>query len=344
MQGPVLQAFAYDEAHPYASGQHRGIDIGADAAGEAVVAPAAGTVTFAGTVPTSGKSVTIETADGYSVTLTHLGSILVGKGAAVVERDTIGTIGPSGTAEVEGPYVHLGIRRASDPNGYVDPLGFLPSISTGSATESDSAGSQPSSSGSSSAASGSAPTASTTASPASGPASSEPASQPSSTTRASTGSHARTGRSNQVRDRVRAPLSDARPSRSSRRSEAQPAEEASARTVRPTAARGRAGGQPTRSLRRPVVETAAPVEPTGLDAGHETRSDASDTLLSPSRLAPTAFLPLVLNGAAAIVAIVAAFAAARGRRRRRGACTTAAAPVLHLPRRETERQQMSRAA
>ena len=81
MQGPVLQPFAYDEAHPYAAGQHRGIDIGAAGAGETVVAPAAGTVSFAGTVPTSGKSVTIETADGYSVTLTHLGSIRVANGA-----------------------------------------------------------------------------------------------------------------------------------------------------------------------------------------------------------------------------------------------------------------------
>ena len=29
VQGPVLAPFSYDEAHPYASGQHRGIDIGA---------------------------------------------------------------------------------------------------------------------------------------------------------------------------------------------------------------------------------------------------------------------------------------------------------------------------
>ena len=126
MQGPVLQPFAYDEAHPYASGQHRGVDIGADSAGETVVAPAAGTVSFAGTVPTNGKSVTIETADGYSVTLTHLGSIGVVKGAAVAEQDAVGTVGPSGTPEVDGPYVHLGIRVTADPNGYVDPLGLLP--------------------------------------------------------------------------------------------------------------------------------------------------------------------------------------------------------------------------
>src|ERR1700752_5145066 len=106
VQGPVVQSFSYDEAHPYAPGQHRGVDIGADAVGEDVVAPAAGTVSFAGTVPTNGKTVAIETADGYSVTLTHLGSIAVARGATVVEQDTIGTIGPSGTPEVDGPYVH----------------------------------------------------------------------------------------------------------------------------------------------------------------------------------------------------------------------------------------------
>ena len=126
MQGPVVQPFSYDEAHPYSAGQHRGVDIGADAAGESVVAPAAGTVSFAGTVAANGKSVTIETADGYSVTLTHLGSISVAKGATVAEQGVVGTVGPSGTPEVDGPYVHLGIRVTADPNGYVDPLGLLP--------------------------------------------------------------------------------------------------------------------------------------------------------------------------------------------------------------------------
>jgi hypothetical protein len=126
VQGPVLHPFVYDEAHPYVAGQHRGIDIGADAAGETVVAPAAGAISFAGSVAANGRSVTIETADGYSVTLTHLGSIGVGKGATVAEGDMIGTVGPSGTPEVDGPYVHLGIRVTTDPNGYVDPLGLLP--------------------------------------------------------------------------------------------------------------------------------------------------------------------------------------------------------------------------
>src|SRR5213082_151443 len=82
--GPVLAPFSFDPTNPYAAGQHRGLDIGG-VAGAAVRAPAAGTVSFAGTVPGSGKSVTIETADGWSVTLTHLGSIATKKDATLAE-------------------------------------------------------------------------------------------------------------------------------------------------------------------------------------------------------------------------------------------------------------------
>ena len=126
VHGPVLQPFSYDETHPYDAGQHRGIDIGASATGEQVIAPASGTVSFAGSVPTSGESLTIETADGYSVTLTHLGSIGVATGAAVSEGEVVAAVGPSGTPEQSVPYVHLGIRLTSDPLGYLDPLGLLP--------------------------------------------------------------------------------------------------------------------------------------------------------------------------------------------------------------------------
>src|SRR5207245_2321251 len=75
VKGPVLQKFTMG-ADPYAAGQHRGIDIGATA-GATVSSPVSGKVSFAGTVPVSGKCVTIQTADGYSVTLTHLGSMSV---------------------------------------------------------------------------------------------------------------------------------------------------------------------------------------------------------------------------------------------------------------------------
>jgi hypothetical protein len=122
--GPVLRPFKLGD-DPYAGGQHRGVDIGATL-GTSVRAPAGGTVSFAGTVPTSGKGVTIQTPNGYSVTLVQLGTIGVTRGADVAEGAVVGTIGPSGEPGVAEPHVHLGVRLTSDPNGYLDPLRFLP--------------------------------------------------------------------------------------------------------------------------------------------------------------------------------------------------------------------------
>jgi hypothetical protein len=123
--GPVLHGFSFDRAHPYAAGQHRGVDVAASD-GAPVLAPVSGVVTFAGAVPTSGRSVTIETVDGLSVTLTHLGTIVVARNAAVVEGAVIGAVGTSGTPEIAGPYVHLGVRTTADAQGYLDPVGLLP--------------------------------------------------------------------------------------------------------------------------------------------------------------------------------------------------------------------------
>ena len=47
VDGPVLRPFSFDRAHPYAAGQHRGIDLGAPG-GRAVLAPADGVVSFTG--------------------------------------------------------------------------------------------------------------------------------------------------------------------------------------------------------------------------------------------------------------------------------------------------------
>ena len=125
VQGPVLQTFSFDQAHPYGAGQHRGIAIGAGD-GAPVLAPASGVVSFAGTVPTSGKTLTIQTPSGLAVSLTHLGSIDVARNASVDEGTTVGTVGSSGTPEFDVPYVHLGIRDAANDQGYLDPLAFLP--------------------------------------------------------------------------------------------------------------------------------------------------------------------------------------------------------------------------
>ena len=51
VDGAVLRPFSVGP-DPYAGGQHRGVDIAAEL-GSAVLAPAAGTVSFAGVVPGS---------------------------------------------------------------------------------------------------------------------------------------------------------------------------------------------------------------------------------------------------------------------------------------------------
>ncbi|MGH3077953.1 MAG: murein hydrolase activator EnvC family protein, partial [Gaiellaceae bacterium] len=121
--GAVLREFSLGD-NPYAAGQHRGIDVGlGDAA--TVRAPASGEVTFAGTVPTHGLTVTIATADGHKASLTHLGALLVRRGDTVVEGVAVAEAGPSGDPEHDIPYVHLGVR-AGDGETYVDPEALLP--------------------------------------------------------------------------------------------------------------------------------------------------------------------------------------------------------------------------
>ncbi len=124
VDGAVVAPFVTGSS-PYAGGQHRGIDIAAPD-GTPVRAPAAGVVSFAGTVPQGGKTLTVRTADGLAVTLLHLGSLAVRRGAVVAEGQTVATVGPSGDPEHDRPYVHLGIRRADDEHGYLDPLRVLP--------------------------------------------------------------------------------------------------------------------------------------------------------------------------------------------------------------------------
>jgi hypothetical protein len=319
LQGPVLEPFAYDAAHPYVAGEHRGVDIGARAAGDTVVTPAAGTVSFAGTVPMSGKSVTIETPDGYAVTLTHLGSILVAKAATVAEGDAVGTVGPSGTPEVDVPYVHLGIRLATDPNGYIDPLGLLPAP-TPDDPPADSGTPQPQ------------PTASGAA--AGAPAAAEPAppSAPVATTRGSTVVAGQSGLAHHRPERAQEPRVETRPHRSSRpASHGAGTAERLQHRVRTLRSRP---SKPTSTPQRPVVEAAAPSEPTRV----ATRPSVPAVPARPA--VPQAWpVSLLCNGAAALVAVAAALAAARRRRELAGASPLAGAEVLDLPRPALDRRQ-----
>jgi hypothetical protein len=124
LSGDVLRPYSLG-SDAYAAGQHRGVDV-AGTTGDQVRAPASGFVTFAGVVPTHGKTVTLRTDGGYLVSLTHLGDVSVSKGASVTEGDQVGSAGQSGDSEWPTPYVHLGIRVSDAADAYVDPMTLLP--------------------------------------------------------------------------------------------------------------------------------------------------------------------------------------------------------------------------
>lgn len=109
---------------PYASGQHRGIDIAAPA-GAAVRAATGGEVRFAGTAGSSGLTVSVRTGDGYDTSYLHLSSLSVRTGARVAAGDRLGAVGTTGTRSAAAPHLHFGVRTAESRHAYHDPLRFL---------------------------------------------------------------------------------------------------------------------------------------------------------------------------------------------------------------------------
>jgi murein DD-endopeptidase MepM/ murein hydrolase activator NlpD len=110
---------------PYASGQHRGIDIAAPI-GTPVVAAAGGDVRFAGTAGSSGLTISIRTGDDYDTSYLHLSALAVRAGARVSAGERIGAVGISGTRSATAPHLHFGVRDAGTRYAYHDPLNFLP--------------------------------------------------------------------------------------------------------------------------------------------------------------------------------------------------------------------------
>jgi Peptidase family M23 len=111
---------------PYASGQHRGIDIAA-ATGATVAAAAGGEVRFVGTAGSSGLTVSVRTADGrYDTSYLHLSSTSVREGDGVAAGQLLGAVGTTGTRSATAPHLHFGVRDAGTRHAYHDPLGFLP--------------------------------------------------------------------------------------------------------------------------------------------------------------------------------------------------------------------------
>jgi murein DD-endopeptidase MepM/ murein hydrolase activator NlpD len=110
---------------PYATGQHRGIDIAAPV-GTPVVAASGGDVRFAGTAGSSGVTISVRTDDGYDTSYLHLSSVAVRAGAHVSGGERIGAVGTTGTRSAAAPHLHFGVRDAGTRHDYHDPLALLP--------------------------------------------------------------------------------------------------------------------------------------------------------------------------------------------------------------------------
>jgi biotin carboxyl carrier protein len=116
--GEVTRGFDIG-ADPFAAGRHRGVDFAA-APGSGVRAPCAGRVVVAARIGSSGGVVTVA-CGRWRVSQLPLGHI----GVVVGQRVRAGA--PLGSVEASSRHagVHLGVRRAGRPFGYVDPLRFL---------------------------------------------------------------------------------------------------------------------------------------------------------------------------------------------------------------------------
>jgi hypothetical protein len=126
LAGPVITPYLNDNSRPYAAGMHRGIDIAA-AVGTKVVSAHAGSVTYAGSLGSSGLTVAVATSDGaYVTSYLHLSRISVKRGDALEAGGEVGGVGTTGTRSATEPHLHFGVRRADEPDSYVDPQSLLP--------------------------------------------------------------------------------------------------------------------------------------------------------------------------------------------------------------------------
>jgi len=113
----ISSGFSYNRLHPIYNTvrPHLGVDYAAST-GTPVWAVSTGTVIFAGTNGGFGRMVTLRHPNGMTTSYAHLSSIAVSVGERVVQKDTIGRVGMTGTAT--GP--HLDYRmtvngRVIDP-------------------------------------------------------------------------------------------------------------------------------------------------------------------------------------------------------------------------------------
>jgi len=120
--GPLSSLFSTGRYHPvlHITRPHKGIDIAARV-GEPILAPAKGTVRFAGNKGNGyGNMVEIDHGFGYVTRFAHASRLLVHDGQVVKRGDLIALVGATGL--VSGPHLHYEVEI---DGRQVDPLNFI---------------------------------------------------------------------------------------------------------------------------------------------------------------------------------------------------------------------------
>ena len=98
---------------------HKGLDI-ANKIGTPVIAPARGTVTFAGWDKAYGKSIIISHGNNIVTRYAHLNDIKVKQGQTVQRSEVIGALGNTGRST--GPHLHYEVMIGGVP---VNPMRYI---------------------------------------------------------------------------------------------------------------------------------------------------------------------------------------------------------------------------
>jgi murein DD-endopeptidase MepM/ murein hydrolase activator NlpD len=120
VEGPVTGSFG-ERIDPF-NGEgafHSGVDIGSSY-GQAVIAPADGTVDFADFMGGYGRAIILDHGHGITTRYGHLANFAVTTGQHVRRGDTIGYVGLSGRST--GPHLHYEVRINDTP---VNPHKYL---------------------------------------------------------------------------------------------------------------------------------------------------------------------------------------------------------------------------
>ena len=122
VEGRVTSSFG-ERMDPF-SGEgafHKGVDISSDY-GTPIIAPADGTVEFAGEENGYGRAVVLNHGHGVTTVFGHMSSFAVVSGQHLHRGDTIGYVGISGRST--GPHVHYEVRINGTP---VNPYNYMKS-------------------------------------------------------------------------------------------------------------------------------------------------------------------------------------------------------------------------